>query len=492
MKKIMFLAAAAMILGACEQEKFANKTIESAEGFIELTATHEAVTSAAEEVPVRTTLEEAGAVNWAAGDQIKLVWNGGDATSDALAQAGASATFSFSATPGEGNVYAVYPAAIVSSYDGTDFKVTVPAIQDGSFASAAIEVAEISGSSISFKNLGSIIKLTVTEPAVRSIVIGNYNLKNAIVGTVPVTFTDGIPAAGKVTDGSTELILNVPGPGTYYAATLPVQMGNGFYVEFFDAENGAGKMLDKTLSLKDFNPGRSGMLNIGTIIDTEVLADWYFNSPAAATMMTNWCSGTLDDNAVVTLTDKVGDTGQYILSKDLKSKMVFTQVDKTSIGTWADLALFSTGQPGFNKIWLGDAFEFDVDNENVLPVNTNLRMCFILRLPKGQLGGFTVEYYSGNTWYTLDDPAHPLEFKTVSEVEYSYNILKTGNNNQDLITFNFPLKHEIPAHGLKIRIRASVPYTCEGKALAAPANAKSRFRGENNAGCPSPLIEIVK
>ena len=486
------MAAAALILGACSQEEFANKTIESGEGIIELTATHEAVISAAEEAPVRTTLEEAGAVNWAAGDQVKLVWNGADATSAALAEAGASATFTFTATPGEGNVYAVYPAAIAATYDGTDFKVTVPAIQDGTFASAAIEVATVADGAIAFKNLGSIIKLTVTEPNVRSIVIGNYNLKNAIVGTVPVTFEEGLPKTGSVADGATEVTINVPGPGTYYAATLPVQMGHGLHVEFFDAENGAGHMLDKTLTLKDFNPGRSGMKNLGTIIDTEVLADWYFNSPAAATTMTHWCDGTLDDNRVVTLTDLVGDTGQYILSKDLKSKMVFTQVDKTSISTWADLALFSTGQPGFNKIWLGDAFEFDVDNENVLPVNTNLRMYFILRLPKGQLGGYTVEYFAADAWHPLDDPAHPVETKTVSEVEYSYNILKTGNNDQSLITFNFPLKHEIAAHGLKIRIRASVPYTCEGKALAAPANAKARFRGENNSGCPSPLIEIVK
>ena len=180
MKKIMLFAAAALMLGACAKEELANKTIERCEGSIELTATHEAVTTAAEEVPVRTTLEEAGAVNWAVGDQIKLVWNGGDATSAALTEAGASAKFSFDATPGEGNVYAVYPAAIVSSYDGTDFKVTVPAIQDGTFASAAIEVAEVSGSTISLKKLGSIIKLTVTEPAVRSIVIGICREKSHI------------------------------------------------------------------------------------------------------------------------------------------------------------------------------------------------------------------------------------------------------------------------------------------------------------------------
>ena len=103
-----------------------------------------------------------------------------------------------------------------------------------------------------------------------------------------------------------------------------------------------------------------------------------------------------------------------------------------------------------------------------------------------------VEYFAADAWHPVDDPAHPVQTKTISEVEYSYNLLREGDNDQTLAVFNFPLKHEIAAHGLKIRIRASVPYAANKSNMAAPANAKSRFRGENNAGCPSPLIEIVK
>ena len=176
--------------------------------------------------------------------------------------------------------------------------------------------------------------------------------------------------------------------------------------------------------------------------------------------------------------------------------MIFTQVDKAAIfpesTVWAELALFTTGQPGFNKLWIGDAFEFDVDNAAVLPVGTKIRMSFILRIPTAGLGCFMLEYFAGGNWYTANDSTQPVKTKTLSEVEYAYNIQRTGNNTQTIQTYNFPLEHEIPAGALKIRIRAAAPLTCGEVELKAPANSLSRFRGESNSGCISPIIQVVK
>jgi len=118
--------------------------------------------------------------------------------------------------------FAVYPSSIVSTYDGTDFKVTVPSAQDGTFANAAIEVAPVSGASLSFKNLGGLLKFEITDAAVSKVIFSS-NDGTPLAGNATVTFSAGIPTVAAVENGSTTITVNVSGAGTYYVAVLPCQ-----------------------------------------------------------------------------------------------------------------------------------------------------------------------------------------------------------------------------------------------------------------------------
>ena len=256
MKKSLFIVALAMVsFAACQKEivPSENGGSVSAETVFTLSAVHEGVTT--------RTILDGTTVNWAAGDQIALIWNGGNAVSKGY-DVTKENNFEFDTEPGEGNLFAVYPGDLSAVYDGSDFKVTIPAAQTGKFEDAAIEVAEVSeGASVAFKHLGSLLEVTVSDENVSKIVISAYGGEK-LAGTVPVTFADGVPVAGDVTDGTSTVTLSVTGAGTYYASVLPGTYEQGFYVEL---RNNADQVIGNKIGGKTLVLKRRDLMGLGII-----------------------------------------------------------------------------------------------------------------------------------------------------------------------------------------------------------------------------------
>ena len=274
MKKLFFvLAASAAILAASscakEMEKPINDNIQPALEKISVKAVHE--NEEAVEPESRTTLNEGdGSVAWAVGDAIKMVWNGGSAVSDPLVSGGSSATFEVEV--GDGTKFAVYPSGIAASYNGSTFSVTVPAAQDGTFANAAIEVAEYPGGApIEFKNLGGLLQIVVSSASVESIRISS-NDSTPLAGTAAVTFDAGLPVIGAVTSTSTSITLDVSGAGTYYAAVLPGSLDSGIYVELL---NSSDEVIGEKLTGNTLSVARRQIKKLGTIA-TSVISNKKF------------------------------------------------------------------------------------------------------------------------------------------------------------------------------------------------------------------------
>ena len=258
MKKLLFFALCSVLaFTACEQAEIAGP--DALDGnVITLKATHEGTAAAS-----RTELS-GSSVLWSAGDRIKLVWSGADAASEALASGGSSATFEVEIPDAVTPAYAVYPSTIDAAYDGSALTVTVPAEQTGgTFGGAAIELAEYNGGDLSFKHLCGLLKVTVPDhtPAVAKVVISAYGGKT-IAGTATVAFSAGVPVVSSVTSPSSSVTLSVSGAGTYYAALLPADLQDGFYIELLDdSDNVIGqKLTGKQLDLK-----RRDVANLGSI-----------------------------------------------------------------------------------------------------------------------------------------------------------------------------------------------------------------------------------
>ena len=218
----------------------------------------------------KTALQDDNKVNWSKDDQILAVWDGGSKESEALTEGGASA--SFTVNDMEGNPqYAVYPSTLTSSYDGASFNVTIPSTQDGSFSKAAVEVAQVSDSDLAFKNLGGLMKLTITSADVRTVTISS-NDGTALAGKATVTFdTAGVPSVASVEEGTSTVTLSFTGePSTeepYYVAVLPCELKAGVYIEFKDVDGNVigEKMTGKTLSVARRQICNFGSVTIATI-----------------------------------------------------------------------------------------------------------------------------------------------------------------------------------------------------------------------------------
>lgn len=272
MKKIFafFAICAAVAAVSCTKEKDFDSPVKL--GKFVFTATHDA--EAEEDAKTSVDLST-GAVTWSEDDQVKVFTDTGlDYTSELLAAADAgqaSATFTVSLGSGETPQLAVYPDAADAAFDYANTKVTVtiPATQgvgdaiDGTFGKAAIEVAKVNGSTLSFKNVCGLLQVVVNNADARKVVISS-NDNSSLVGQVPVSFNGNSLVLDDPVNTGTSLTLNIPGSGTYYASVLPgTNLKAGFYVQVLD---GSDALLGEILTSNVLEVARRQMrkLNLGS------------------------------------------------------------------------------------------------------------------------------------------------------------------------------------------------------------------------------------
>lgn len=205
----------------------------------------------------KTTLnEEDGSVVWAIGDQIKFDYElekvAGEAVlssvlaEEDIAQGAATFTaalpeaFAMSTKEYEGesrHMYVTYPASTETDYSSaSEFLVTVPAEQDGTFANASIALAkwdpENPTAPLQFCNLCGLLQIKIADDAARKIVLTS---STDIAGKMSVGFGTGVPAVktSKNAVPVKEVTVNVDGAGTYYVAVLPGELED-VYVAIYD------------------------------------------------------------------------------------------------------------------------------------------------------------------------------------------------------------------------------------------------------------------
>lgn len=205
----------------------------------------------------KTTLnEEDGSVAWAIGDQIKFDYELEDVAGEAVLSSvlaegdiveGAATftaalpeafTMSTKEYDGESrHMYVTYPASIETDYSSaSEFLVTVPAEQDGTFANASIALAKWDPANptapLQFKNLCGLLQIEIADDRARKIVLTS---STDIAGKMSVGFGTGVPAVktSKNAVPVKEVTVNVGGAGTYYVAVLPGELED-VYVAIYD------------------------------------------------------------------------------------------------------------------------------------------------------------------------------------------------------------------------------------------------------------------
>ena len=248
---------------------------------ITLTAAHPVMTetgAAAQEnegtaaISTKTILDETtGSVRWKVGDRLKLVCeDGSDFLTEALAEAdlkdgGKTATFKATVKAVKALKWAVYPSNIETSLTDGKFSVTVPQVQDGTFEHASIEVGEIgANNSIALKNVCALLKFKVADAnttAAKVFIGGNGAPLNGTATITSDILATSYTNIEDIPDYQPNVEVDIPGPGTYYAAILPAKT-TGLSMQIYSADN---TLLAENISSNVLDAPRKVIKNLGKL-----------------------------------------------------------------------------------------------------------------------------------------------------------------------------------------------------------------------------------
>ena len=343
-KALILLATFAIAAVSCTREMEINNDSSLRDGSVTFYASHEL----AAEADVKTALNTSdGTVTWKAGDKTDLVTDTGVYASDALvAEDEGKSTVNFtyggvSGTP----VMAVYPSDLVPVYSEEKLNVAIPAIQDGTFASAGIEVAKAADGKLAFKNICGMLQLRINNDDVKKIVITS-NDTNPLVGTVPVSFDGTKLVLGTPASTATSVTVNVSGSGTYYVAVLPgTNLESGFYVELLNSSDVAvGEVLTgNTLTVARRQIRKLNLEDKGVISNKKFVtvsgaglkdgSDWD-NAMGSAEFYTFLTTATTDNTVFMAAgTYPTQTTNGYTINEDTKGLAVYGGYPAGASGT---------------------------------------------------------------------------------------------------------------------------------------------------------------
>lgn len=221
----------------------------------------------------RTTYVGGGKVEWEAGDVVRYYSDAGTVGSFTIGQSGPNAALEAVVGGSDTFLVAVYGGTGLSSCSRDGFVVegAVSAEQSGVLGDGHVAVARTEdlsdGVDVSFGNITSFISFTVDRKDVRRVVF--KAAAGEIIqseGRIAVTFVDGEPVGEFKGHGGSSISVAIDGPGTYYIATLPVELPYGFSVKLFDSAN---EYLGVAYTESALTLGRSEILNLG-VLDARV------------------------------------------------------------------------------------------------------------------------------------------------------------------------------------------------------------------------------
>ena len=324
---IIALGIVSLLTVSCAKEKIAQTTIPAGFKAVEFSATSEMT---------RTSLSGDGAqktVNWVEGDKIAIFYDGGSTTATAKSS-GPSTTFSAN-VPAGSVCHAAYPhdAAV---YADAAFTVKVPSVQDGAFAKGNVSVAKLSetGESI-FYNVTSFVKVEVKSAEYTKVLLKAVGGEN-IAGKLSVTLGEG-PVIGEVTEGKSEITLNVAEAGIFYIAIVPgVKFSKGILVTYYKGETAVGSyFLDADITIERARIASAGALE-------ERIGDYYVSQTGAGSKSGKNEKNAMDPASLKSLLNAADDDKKPAQAAALNGATIHLAEGTYDFG---DIVTMSYGEP---------------------------------------------------------------------------------------------------------------------------------------------------
>ncbi|MCQ2183792.1 MAG: fimbrillin family protein [Bacteroidales bacterium] len=259
---------------------------------------------------------------WAAGDCIG-VSTGSGVQKFSISGGSGTANASFSGTIGEADkYYAIYPynqpgkstEAAIMTTEGvftTRFNHWYSSLKPGSLLFSPACAVSTDGNSLTFKNVGAILKFTVPESIaskLKKLEIGTTQTAEKITsgasGTISVDLANG--NAVTVNNGSTLCTIQQAfSAGSYYIAVAPISLSNGYYLRL-TFNNGASDYFSYRALGGSISLAANKIFDMGTVTDSDEIVLSEFNNGVISCQTT--CN--LECSNVDCSTVKEGATGK--------------------------------------------------------------------------------------------------------------------------------------------------------------------------------------
>ena len=160
---------------------------------------------------------------WQAGDEIKVLYEGGSTTATAAVSDGV-ATFSPSVPDGVTTLWMVYPSSLGASIVGGRLKIDMPAVQKDVLPAVFVARCSASDASVTFRHPMSWYKMIVDGDGtdVTRLVLSSAGGNALSASAMALVFNDsGIPSVDSWDNVASEVALDFSGAGTYYLPIIP-------------------------------------------------------------------------------------------------------------------------------------------------------------------------------------------------------------------------------------------------------------------------------
>ena len=278
-RNAIIMMAISSILVSCSKDAVQDSTSGKEDGVYEgaVEMTFSAVTDQTKTSIGKLDEDGHRRISWVKDDEIAILFSNKVTTSKAESS-GESTEFVAKVDPAD-EYYAVYPSS-AGSLNGNELTVTIPSTQtiSSGFGSAHYAAAVAVDNNFAFKNLCGWIKFTVPEGSKVQRILVRGNGEQPITGNITVTFDEnGNIATSAVTGGNSRLIVDIDGPGEYYAAVLPgMNLENGVGFRFYtDHSTDSGKAISPgVFNSEPLEVKRGGIKNLGDLT-ARIVKDWY-------------------------------------------------------------------------------------------------------------------------------------------------------------------------------------------------------------------------
>lgn len=229
---------------------------------------------------VKTSVGQDGKCSWTAGDRVAVYCldEAGTVKSAVATVPSDGPTASFELTIEDADTYyAVYPASVQAApaSDGT-LSVTIPSVQDGSFANASICAAVTSKEELSFafKHAVSLLKFQTARTDIAGADMITVDGKS-IGGTLVCSFNGSDISVGSGTETSVKAAFS--GAGTYYLAVAPGVQTASAALRLLPTTEAEPIPAAKVAPSAGLDFQRAKILNLGDV-DSHIATDRYISS----------------------------------------------------------------------------------------------------------------------------------------------------------------------------------------------------------------------